>query len=400
MRKFRKLTIGMIGAVLLSTGLYSCNNDDVVAVTEQSSKELNVAHREGEQAIPEVQKYYNNLKTIIVASEIYNYDVAQQLEKEEVPLLEKLKKMDLENDETRTPMTFWDLKDKETVIDFVDQYFDEEALTVSNKIANSRFLAEEDKRTLIDEFVSDNEIIEEVMKDFNVIDFKSTISNKSEFFSKLNNKFRVKIPILDLEDIEVTFPVNHDQILKNKLVSSNTRRGDIFVALPKHGKKYSLVNFKNRFVVGHAGIVTKDITNSTNLSDIIGVEAWNWDVVRNTYFSNWSKDKFYVMEFKKKRTRVIIKWFKVKIQTSYHDVNRNAFANYVTGKLGRPYVSLGEFPAMKFVAKNKDKYTCTTLIWKAADVTIDIAPAPWLSPIVTPGNIYNDSETFTKANIN
>ena len=56
MRKFRKLTIGMIGAVLLSTGLYSCNNDDVVSVTEQSSKELNVAHREGEQAIPEVQK--------------------------------------------------------------------------------------------------------------------------------------------------------------------------------------------------------------------------------------------------------------------------------------------------------------------------------------------------------
>lgn len=30
MRKFRKLTIGMIGAVLLSAGLYSCNNDDPI----------------------------------------------------------------------------------------------------------------------------------------------------------------------------------------------------------------------------------------------------------------------------------------------------------------------------------------------------------------------------------
>lgn len=48
MKKFRKLTIGMIGAVLLSAGLYSCNNDDVAKQTEQSNKELNVAHREGE----------------------------------------------------------------------------------------------------------------------------------------------------------------------------------------------------------------------------------------------------------------------------------------------------------------------------------------------------------------
>lgn len=176
--------------------------------------------------------------------------------------------------------------------------------------------------------------------------------------------------------------------------------GDIFVALPKHDKKYSLVNFNNRFVVGHTGIVTTDITNETPLTSEIGIEAWNNSVVRKTKFSNWSKDKFYVMEFKKKKTRVIIKWSGIKIVTSYHDVNRSAFVNYANSKLGRPYISLLEFPIMKFVAKNYDKYTCTTLIWKAADVTIDISPAPWLSPIVTPGNIYNDSETFTKANIN
>lgn len=48
MKNFRKFTIGMIGAILLSAGLYSCNNDDVAKQTEQSNKELNVAHREGE----------------------------------------------------------------------------------------------------------------------------------------------------------------------------------------------------------------------------------------------------------------------------------------------------------------------------------------------------------------
>lgn len=377
----------------------SCSNDND---TLNSNLENNTAAARSEETIGEVQRYYDNLKTIVIASEIYNQDVANSLEKEdiEVPLLDKLKKMDLENGETGEKMTFWSLNDKETVIDFVEQYFDEEALTVSNKINNSEFVSADDRRILIDEFVSDNEIIEEVMNEFNVVDFNSVISNKSSFFIKLNENFKIKLPIYNLEDLEITFPINHEQILKNKLVSFNTRRGDIFVALPKHGKKYSLVNFNNRFVVGHTAIVSQNITSGTSLSSVIGLEAWNWDVVRETRFSDWSKDKFYVMEFKKKRTRVIIKWFKVKIETSYHDVNREAFVNYATSKLGRPYVSLAEFPIMKFAAKNWDKYTCTTLIWKSADVTIDIAPAPWLSPIVTPGNIYNDAETFTKGNIN
>lgn len=51
MKNFRKFTIGMIGAILLSAGLYSCNNDDVAKQTEQSNKELNVAHREGGECL-------------------------------------------------------------------------------------------------------------------------------------------------------------------------------------------------------------------------------------------------------------------------------------------------------------------------------------------------------------
>src|SRR5690606_15096721 len=37
MKNFRKLTIGMIGAVLLSAGLYSCNSDDIITVDENIS---------------------------------------------------------------------------------------------------------------------------------------------------------------------------------------------------------------------------------------------------------------------------------------------------------------------------------------------------------------------------
>lgn len=50
MKKFRKLTIGMIGALLLSAGLYSCNNDDVAEVAEQTT-ETPVANRSFESAV-------------------------------------------------------------------------------------------------------------------------------------------------------------------------------------------------------------------------------------------------------------------------------------------------------------------------------------------------------------
>lgn len=38
MKNFKKFTIGMIGAALLSAGLYSCNNDDVAKQTDNQAK--------------------------------------------------------------------------------------------------------------------------------------------------------------------------------------------------------------------------------------------------------------------------------------------------------------------------------------------------------------------------
>lgn len=175
MKKIKNFTLRILGITFLSLGVFSCSNDNESLSTDKFEART-------EQSISEVQRYYNNLKTIIIASEIYNYDVAKELEKEEVPLLDKLKKMNLENDETSRPMTFWDLKNKEIVKDFVEQYFDEEALTVSKKINDTKFIDETDRRTLINEFATDNKIIEEVMRDFNVIDSNSIITNKSLFF--------------------------------------------------------------------------------------------------------------------------------------------------------------------------------------------------------------------------
>jgi|SRR5690606_6542953 len=48
MKKTKVTLLSILGVALLTTGLYSCNNDDATKETEQSKKESNVAHRESE----------------------------------------------------------------------------------------------------------------------------------------------------------------------------------------------------------------------------------------------------------------------------------------------------------------------------------------------------------------
>ncbi|MEG0917442.1 MAG: hypothetical protein RSF68_10550 [Myroides sp.] len=396
MKNFRKLTIGMIGAILLSVGLYSCRNDDVAEVTEQSSKELNIAHREGEQAIPEVQKYYNNLKTIIFAAELNKLDVINSLSEEEIPMVEKIKTLDLV-DEGDKQITFFDLENEEQQIDFMDQYLDEEALSVSKKITN--------EPELINNFKEENLVIERLLNEYNVTSSSIKIADKISFFSRFKGEIEAIYLPLNPTPIE-GFPLPIElptkaEILRNKLAKMNPERGDFFVALPTHGVSFQLIDlFNKRFKVGHAGIVTKNITSTTDPeNENVLVEAWN--TVQYKQIEDWVGAKFYVMEFKKKRTRLIIKWTKIKIETSYHPVNKNGIANYAIGKLGKSYVkNLFEFGAMKATAKNLDRYTCTTLVWRSSDVAVDIKPSPWASPIVTPSNLYTDGETFVKGQIN
>jgi len=67
MKNFKKFTIGMIGAILLSAGLYSCNNDDVTKETEENlqanlqgkSLEANVSSMRIDNGIPSVSS--NNI---------------------------------------------------------------------------------------------------------------------------------------------------------------------------------------------------------------------------------------------------------------------------------------------------------------------------------------------------
>ncbi|MBA5793024.1 hypothetical protein H1R17_05855 [Flavobacterium sp. xlx-214] len=396
MKNFRKFTIGVIGAALLSLGLYSCDNEDAISSTSQTEETKTLAAREaGEVAIPEVQQYYNNLKTIIFATELNKLDVVRSLADKEIPMVEKITTLDLV-DEADKPMTFFDFESEEQQIEFIDQYLDEEALSVSDKITM--------EPELIENFKQENLVIEKILEENNIKGYATKISDKVSFFDRLKGEIgSIYLPInptpIEGMPIPIEIPTKA-QLLRNKLAKMNPQTGDFFVALPTHGVPFQLIDlFNKRFKVGHAGIVTKNITSSTLPTENVLIEAWS--TVQYKQIEDWVDAKFYVMEFKKKKTRIIIKWFKVKIETSYHNVNKQAIANYAMSKFGKSYVkNLFEFGAMKATAKNLDRYTCTTLVWRSSDVAVDIKPSPWLSPIVTPTDLYTDGETFVKGQVN
>lgn len=393
MKRIKNLTLGVIGATLLSLGLYSCDNEDV---TLQKTQTTTLAAKEaGEEALPEIQEYYNHLKTIIFATELNKLDVVNSLSDIEIPIIEKLQNMDLVNDETNQSVTFFDLEDEEIQIDFIEQYLDEEALFVSGKI--------KENPELINSFVQENEVLTNILNEYGVVDITTKVSNKIAFFERIKGDIgAIRIPLNPIPVEGVPFPIDlptKEQRLRNKLANMNIQRGDIFVALPTHGVSFQLIDvFNKRFKVGHAGIVTKDISYSTLPTDFVLVEAWH--TVKEKQIEDWVDAKFYVMEFKKKKTRFIISWRKIKIETSYHNVNKSGIANYSMGKLGKSYVkNLFEFGAMKATAKNLDRYTCTSLVWRSSDVAVDIRPSHWLDPNITPRDLVVDAETFEKGQI-
>jgi len=349
--------------------------------------------KETEEAIPEVQEYYDNLKTIIFATEINKLDVVNSLKEQEVPMIEKLISIEIVDDETDQSMTFFDLQNEEQQIEFINHFMDEEAVFVSNKIQK--------EPGLINEFVEENEIITGVLNEYGVINYTTKIANKISFFNRIKDEIdAIRLPV-DPTLIEgpltpIDLP-SKEEVLRNKLAMMNPQAGDFFVALPTHGFSFQLIDvFNKRFKVGHAGVVTKNITSSTLPTENVLVEAWS--TVQYKQIRNWVDAKFYVMEFKKKKTKLSLK---KGFYTSYEDVNKAGIANYATSKLGKSYVkNLFEFGAMKAVAKNLDRYTCTTLVWRSSDVAVNIKPSPWLSHIVTPSNLYTDGETFLKGQIN
>ncbi len=396
MRNFKRHKIGILGAVLLSFGLYSCSTEEQTAELSQSIVDTKAMN--GDQvAIPEVQLYYDNLKTIVFATEINRLQVAESFLEDEVSLVEKLKNIHIIDEETDKQLSFYDMEELYQV-SFIDQYMDEAAITVSNKV---RLVPE-----LTKYFSLQNGIVKTLLQENLVTSIETKVKDRKKFFEDLNIRIgEIQIsnpPVVNLPTPTVP-DVNAATKTRNLLASMNAQRGDILVGLPKHGFKFQLLATDNkRFAVGHTGIVTANITAATLTNSLVFVEAWRTGGIQKKAIQNaWDESNFYLMELKEKRTKVKFTWKKgVHTTTSYHPINKNSFAAKGESFIGKKYLyNVDEFLHMKATARILNRFVCSSHVWFAAKNSVSVNLSNPLSQIVTPSDVYSDSESFVKGEI-
>lgn len=385
----------MIGAALLSVGLYSCTTDEQSVNTSDNAttKVLNT----DTVALPAVKLYYDNLKTIIFATEINKQLVADSFSEDEVSLVEKLKNLHIIDEVTEKRISFYDMEELYQV-SFIDQYMDESAVTVSNKI---RVVPE-----LIEYFSLQNEVVNKILLENKVTSIDTKVKDRKWFFEDLNLRIgdiQISNPPVDNLPFPTVPVVTAAEKTRDRLASLNAQRGDIVVALPKHGFKFQLLATDNkRFAVGHTGIVTANITASTSTNSLVFVEAWRTGGIQKKAIQNaWDESNFYLMELKEKRTKVKFTWKKgVHTTTSYHNINKNSFAAKGESFLGKKYLyNVDEFLHMKATARILSRFVCSSHVWYSAQKSVSVNLSNPLSQIVTPSDVFSDSESFIKGEI-
>ena len=125
MKNFKKFTIGMIGAIILSTGLYSCSNDDVTKETEENlqgkSLESKVSSMRIDNGIPSASS--NNILVFESREALENVfnEMTQEYDKYNEVLDQKIPN-DLEDDDLEDFIIKNNLDEDYTLNNFEKQF--------------------------------------------------------------------------------------------------------------------------------------------------------------------------------------------------------------------------------------------------------------------------------------
>lgn len=183
------------------------------------------------------------------------------------------------------------------------------------------------------------------------------------------------------------------------------RRGDILLALPKHGHPWVLLKLDKNvdFKVGHAGFIAQTITSECmewiNNEDFKPtVECWTKSGVTKEMPYVWASPH-YVLGLQHHRLRWKWAWFKSRFYHEYAPLSEvSGAAQMAETRLGKSYVKFYMFTRAKWFAPNY--FTCTTLVWWSVKHSYGInVSRPWLS-LVTPSDIYMSRNTYIRATLN
>lgn len=181
-----------------------------------------------------------------------------------------------------------------------------------------------------------------------------------------------------------------------KALDGNAKRGDIIVALPVHDKPLLVFDpFREVGKVGHAEVVTADVTASTTDDEPISIGARRPEGIIYNYLPGWRRKSYLcgICTFR-------IEWIwdgkhgEVRMtQTPFPDPA--PVATWAEKYAGHGYLYWYEHLTAKWVAP--ERFTCTTLIWWCAEKACDVRISAWLSTLILPIDLLVDSNTYFKS---
>ena len=394
--------------VLLSICFWSCSNENIVDIEEESftpfSIETNVDEIDISGISEDAALYFSNLRTVVFATES-NVLPTPSLRSSDVenPFIEKLQDLTIVDPDTQKEVSFFSMSEAEQA-EFLEKWSIAGASQMSEKIA-----VNSDVAVYVRE---QNQIVTNLIK----TEFEPTatlrssgvnlkVKDKNAFFSKLKEQMEAQsIAYEENNDDQVSLrssiasedliPVNN---VKNAL-NGTARRGDFMLALPKHNRPWAFINLAHdRYKVGHAGILTTNVYSSTENDAEISLGAWTGDGVKVETMGNWSV-RCYVMGIQ--NVKWVWKWkgFKSGLYKQRTAVsNPAALATWAEKYKKRPYVNWYEFATAKWAAPSR--FTCTTLVWWCSKEAYDINVSEWWATMVSPSGLYLDESTYVRKEV-
>lgn len=213
----KKLFLGL--GLVLAMG---CSNDEQFVNETENLNVSNINTAIAPVVVnPIIQKYYDNVKIIVFATQINKASVARELGGKNIGLVDEITNLNILDEETNKQISFFDLEENYQVL-FIDEYMNESARMATNKIRYSS--------DVVNYFDERNKILEEVMVKLNITSMASR-PTPDHFYDEIDRSESARYTGESSHPVYVPeVGENANTFTVNSLAAPNAQRGDILVA--------------------------------------------------------------------------------------------------------------------------------------------------------------------------
>ena len=368
-------------------------------------KEVDVIKGEVDE---DVWNYFQNIKTVLYATTLQTdtntLDFTPNVHVGGVnKIAEKLLTLDI-NDSIGNSMPLSSMTPEQQVV-FIDLYLAVEAKALNEKLTLAPELKEviENENKIIETTIQNNDLIPLTLGLIAPEQLQKIKHISYADFERRHESDRACFKMVRKDDAEgfapvggaPTYPRDPFPEYVRYMWAQYSHPGHFVLRLPKHAMPwvYAAIDGKGG-TVGHAGIIDKDISSTTDLNANSTIESYPKTGVQ--YHSKWDKPH-YIMGIQRVKYYFSWKLSDFGIKRKCTPVDPYSLRYWANKYIGVEYTNAFIFPVAKLAAPHY--FICTTLVWWCSHKAYGIDLSRWLSTIVTPSDLLIDENSYIIATV-